>query len=108
MCWGVREGEGRCGKCGDGCREVHWGVGEVRGEMWGSVEGGVRKCAGIWGRKARCGKVWEEVWWGSSYLPPPLFTSPPHPNAIPYTPTPSTRTMVGHLRCSVTKVPSDY
>ena len=34
------EGEGRCGE-----------VGEVRvvGDVWGSTEGGVEKCAGVWG-----------------------------------------------------------
>ena len=75
MCWGVREGEGRCG---NGCREVVWGVGRDVG-----------KCRG------RCGKVcWglgekEEMWEsvGGSVLgfPIPTTTSPPHPNAIPYT-----------------------
>ena len=43
------EGEGRCGE-----------VGEVKvvGDVWGSTEGGVKKCAGVWGR---CGKVFRKV-----------------------------------------------
>ena len=44
VCWGVRGGEGSCGKrCGGRCREVCWGVGMSKercvgsGEVWGSV-----------------------------------------------------------------------
>ena len=53
---GCGGGKGRCGgyirSCGERCREVCWGVGEVRGDggVWGSVEGGVRKYVGVYGR----------------------------------------------------------
>ena len=39
------EGEGRCGgskSCGG------WG------DVWGSTEGGVEKCAGVWGDAGKC------------------------------------------------------
>ena len=52
------------GRCGERCREVCWGVGEVKGdvgfvgvEVWGSVlgcGGGKGRCGKCWGR---CGKV---------------------------------------------------
>ena len=79
---GVKEGKGRCGKCGDRCRkcvgmrgkmwesawgereEVCWGVGElgkVKGDvgrslgMWGKVRGDVR---GVKKRMGRCRRVY--------------------------------------------------
>ena len=61
--WGVGGGEGNCGKR---CKEVCWGVREVRKDVWGGVwesvwgdrgsvlacgkknGGGVRKCGRVW------------------------------------------------------------
>ena len=45
------------GRCGEKCREMYRGVGEVMGDvrgeglgMWESVAGGVGKCVGVQGR----------------------------------------------------------
>ena len=39
-------------ECGEG--EERCGEVRVVGDVWGSTEGGVEKCAGVWGDTGKC------------------------------------------------------